>query len=455
MPSRFNSEIIHTLRYARTVGLLVALAVAAVTAVLLDYESREAHTQANADALAFVSSLRARADRELNAVLYLSSGLAGYFTVRKDRLDEDEILRILEALYRDARHIRNFSISTDYTIRYVYPPEGNLKAVGVDYRNLPEQWPDVRRAVENRQGLLVGPVKLVQGGEGLIYRLPVFIDNRYWGMIATVVDTGSFTRSAFGEADGREFDFAVRVKSGGKSEGRVLWGDPAVLRDGDALLVTAEVPGGEWEYAVRAKNPHHQTGTHLILHMMGLLLALGAGYGIYSLLRHRIELGRLAMFDALTGLPNRRLLNDRLVQAIRRHDRAPDGQCAVLFVDLDGFKEVNDRYGHEAGDALLRTVAERITHEVRISDTVARLGGDEFVVVLEDTDQVRAEQLVARLHKRLADPVDADGHLVKIGASVGMALYPEEGEDPEVLLRLADERMYGDKQRRKGESAPS
>jgi len=454
MPMHLYSKFTHSLRFARVVGGLVFLAVALVSVILLDYEERETHTQANVEAFSYASAQRARADRELNAVLYLSSGLSSYLTVRKDRLDAEEIAQILDSLYRDSRHIRNFSIAVGTTIRYVHPLENNLKAVGVDFRNLPEQWPDVQRAIENRQGLLVGPVKLVQGGEGLIYRLPVFVGDHYWGLIATVVNLKTFTHAAFAEAADDRFDFAVRTQ-GGNGNSRVLWGDPALFASADAVMIKAEVPGGEWEYAVRPKLVDRRTGLHNVLHLMGVLLALAAGFGVYSLLRHRIELGRLAMFDPLTGLPNRRLLSDRLAQAIRRHDRKPDGQCGVLFVDLDGFKGINDRYGHDAGDALLRAVAERIKHEVRVSDTVARLGGDEFVVVLEDTDQARSEQLVARLHKRLADPVDADGHLVQVGASVGMALYPEEGEDPEVLLRLADERMYRDKQERKQALLPS
>lgn len=454
MPFRIYSEVTHTLRFARGMGLLVCLAVGLASVALLDYEERETHTQASVEAFSYASALRARADRELNAVLYLSNGLGAYLTVRKDRLDAGEIGKILEALYRDSRHIRNFSIAVDTTIRYVYPLENNLKAIGANYRALPEQWPDVQRAIENREGLLVGPVKLVQGGEGLIYRLPVFVDDRYWGMIATVVNLKDFTQAAFAEGADERFDFAVRAQTV-RGDWKPLWGDPALFADAEAVQLTAEIPGGTWAYAVRSRRLAHHEGLHNLLHLVGGLLGLAAGFAVYTLLRHRIELGRLAMFDPLTGLPNRRLLSDRLAQAIRRHDRKPDGQCGVLFIDLDGFKAVNDRHGHDAGDALLRAVAERLQHEVRVSDTVARLGGDEFVVVLEDTDPERAEQLVARLHKRLGDPVDADGYLVQVGASVGMALYPQEGEDPEVLLKLADERMYRDKQERKREPLPS
>ena len=150
----------------------------------------------------------------------------------------------------------------------------------------------------------------------------------------------------------------------------------------------------------------------------------------------------LANYDALTGLPNRLLLNDRLSQAVGRAQRN-GSRFAVLYVDLDGFKPVNDRFGHAAGDELLQAAARRLQGCVRGSDTVARLGGDEFVVVLPETVERAAAETVARkiLGELHAPYRLAVGEAVTT-ASIGAALFPPDGQDVDKLLAAADRAMY-------------
>lgn len=153
----------------------------------------------------------------------------------------------------------------------------------------------------------------------------------------------------------------------------------------------------------------------------------------------------LALHDALTGLANRVLFFDRLNSAIAAGDRK-GGAFALLYLDLDDFKPINDTYGHEAGDLALRTVAERLRGCVRESDTVARLGGDEFVLMVNDTFEKTAaitvaEKVIATLTRPL--PIDGCQHL--LGCSIGIALYPRDGEDADGLMRYADAAMYGAK----------
>lgn len=147
-----------------------------------------------------------------------------------------------------------------------------------------------------------------------------------------------------------------------------------------------------------------------------------------------------ALHDALTGLPNRVLFRDRLEMARARHERDGGRGLAVLFLDLDDFKRVNDSHGHETGDRLLVEVAGRVAGAVRASDTVARLGGDEFAVICEDVDAAAALQVAARIGKALEDPVEVDGVRVDSRASIGIALSPPY--DVADLLRLADRAMY-------------
>ncbi|PKU24782.1 diguanylate cyclase domain-containing protein [Telmatospirillum siberiense] len=159
-----------------------------------------------------------------------------------------------------------------------------------------------------------------------------------------------------------------------------------------------------------------------------------------------------ASYDALTGLPNRSLLHDRLQQSLAKMVRER-GLLGVLFLDLDGFKPVNDRYGHLAGDHLLVALSERLQGCVRESDTVARLGGDEFIIILPDMASPADAQLVAaKILSALSIPfaLQSDESSVQIGASIGIALYPTHGHTAEELVCAADKAMYEAKQAGRG-----
>jgi diguanylate cyclase (GGDEF)-like protein len=163
--------------------------------------------------------------------------------------------------------------------------------------------------------------------------------------------------------------------------------------------------------------------------------------------KHREEQARfLAYHDSLTGLPNRRLLDDRLRQAVNLAQRR-DTRVAVMLIDLDDFKRVNDQLGHRAGDAVLREVAHRLVGCVRKADTLARQGGDEFVVVIPDLAQEADCQVVAEKILRALEPVfRADGSEFRIGASIGISVFPGDAGDGDALLRNADAAMYRAKQ---------
>ncbi len=161
-----------------------------------------------------------------------------------------------------------------------------------------------------------------------------------------------------------------------------------------------------------------------------------------SLAQANEELLHLALHDALTQLPNRALLDERLIQSIAR-TKAARGHFAVLFIDLDGFKAVNDAYGHQSGDSLLRQLAQRIQAEMlRSGDSVARLGGDEFIVVADVVEPTDAANLAEKLIDALSREIIVDGHTLSVTASVGISIYPSDGEDGHTLLTHADAAMY-------------
>lgn len=166
------------------------------------------------------------------------------------------------------------------------------------------------------------------------------------------------------------------------------------------------------------------------------------------------QLAHDALHDRLTGLPNRALLIDRLSQAIKRAQREQGFKYALLFLDLDRFKRINDSLGHQAGDQLLIQVADRLSRSIRAVDTVARLGGDEFIVLLEDIDGVRAATEIAlRIQESLSSPISLSGQEIRISASIGIALGAQRYHRPDDLLRDADIAMYQAKQNGKARYA--
>lgn len=201
--------------------------------------------------------------------------------------------------------------------------------------------------------------------------------------------------------------------------------EPDAPRDPTTLYIALGLLAGVSALAIYIYRINHR-----------LRRALGESREAEGRIRH------LAQHDPLTDLPNRALFSDRLDQALANAKR--DGQLlAVMFMDLDGFKRINDNLGHGIGDCLLQQVALRLRHSLRESDTVARVGGDEFILLLRNiTDAPDALAVAQKLGAALAAPFEIEGHAIQISASVGIALYPEHGLGSIELLKHADEAMY-------------
>ncbi|MEP6621992.1 MAG: EAL domain-containing protein [bacterium] len=210
--------------------------------------------------------------------------------------------------------------------------------------------------------------------------------------------------------------------------------DPATAVHQSSNCVLVRRDGFEVQIEESAAPIHDRsgglTGTVLVFRDVGASRALAT------------QLDHCAKHDFLTGLPNRMLLMDRIHQAVAlasRHRKS----VAVLFLDLDGFKHVNDSLGHAVGDKLLQSVASRLNECVRGSDTVSRQGGDEFVVLLSEVEQAEdATSTAKRMLKAVAEPHVIDGHVLHVATSIGVSVYPDDGTDADALIRNADTAMY-------------
>ncbi len=153
------------------------------------------------------------------------------------------------------------------------------------------------------------------------------------------------------------------------------------------------------------------------------------------------ELKKMAFFDDLTEVPNRKMLDRHIQKAIAR-SRRHQYNLTLMFIDLDDFKIVNDTLGHEAGDQLLVEVVERLTECTREEDLISRLGGDEFIIVFEETSKEEIEDIANRIIKSVSLPYDIDGNEANISLSIGISMFPDDGEDKDTLIQNADKAMY-------------
>lgn len=443
MKKRFDKLLSAVKRNA--VPLSYATATFLLFLIILEYlvtaQAGSIESQKKVEASNYASILKSKVDSELNSLLFISSGLSSYLTVYHKDIEKEKVEAILADLYARSKHIRNLAIAVGYRITYVFPTESNKQIIGVDYRNLPQQWPLVEKAVKTRRGVLAGPLDLIQGGHGLIYRYPIFIDNKYWGLLSTVIDTGHFFDAAFSDLS-KQYDFAIRVQDPSGKVTQAFYGDDQLFHDRNSYLTTSAVPNAKWEWAVRDKTSYDLKFLLLIRFLVFGLSALLA-YIVYLFLKERTTLASHAMYDSLTGLANRRFLYTRMDQALMQSQRL-NQYLAIMFIDIDHFKKINDTHGHDFGDELLKTVAAKLLSCIRDVDTLSRIGGDEFIVVIEQLASKEDVKMIAqKILATFAHPMRILDSDIWISVSIGVSLYtPNTSRTIKSLMKEADIALY-------------
>lgn len=423
---------------SQVIAVLAAMLAFVFWHFLLDYQRQKDESKAYLEAATYGSLLRAQLDRELNSLLFISNGLSSFLKVYRNELQQKKMQAILGDLWSNAHHVRNLAVAVNYKLTYVYPEKGNERIIGVDYRDVPSQWPKVQLAIDSRHGVLDGPIELIQGGNGMVYRFPIFIDDDYWGIMSTVIDTDSFLKAAFKGVQNPQFNFAIRTHD----HQRVFYGDAALFKKKNILLLQSNVPNGKWEWAIENKNAQHLPSRKVSI-ALSLLLSLVVGAFAYFLAQERYYLSEGALMDSLTGLPNRRLLESRLNYAHSEAKRERK-RFGLMALDIDHFKAINDQYGHDVGDEVIKGVAASLKSHIRDVDTVSRLGGDEFVIVVKDQ---QSEQGLIKVANKLLNifhaPMQINGKDIPVHLSIGLTLYnPATDVTLKQLLKQADMALY-------------
>lgn len=395
-----------------------------------------------------VSNFRAQLETKLYYNVALIKALAVDLVIREE-MKPAQFAQIAEELSSDNPAQRNLSLAPNFIVRDVYPIVGNESLVGLNLLLDPQKKAAVYRSIQLDDAVLAGPFDLGQGGEGVVCRFPVWIKKegvpRLWGAVSITLDYHQLMKEAGLARLEQDLDISIRGRDASGPAGEYFFGDEKSISK-DAVRVPVFVPGGSWLISAQPKkgfgvSPWWNTTAAMI----GLLVTLFSSLASYRILYDRSRIRHLADHDPLTQLPNRRqALSD--LHALTRRGKRNNQPFALLSIDLDGFKPINDKYGHDAGDEVLRMVSQRLLSSVRSGDTVARMGGDEFLVLIDDplaNDEEHLLAYAARIRGKLSQPMQImGGGLVYVGASIGIASYPSHAVEMHELMREADQAMY-------------
>lgn len=430
-------------------GVLVGCAVWLLLQSFVWLEQDRRHQAERAVLQAEAATVRARLESALNATLSLSLGLSTFVLAKPD-FSEADLKQVAASLVRLQPAIRSVAMAPGNVIRLVYPREGNEKALGLRYMETPAQRDAVLRLMREQQPVTAGPIELVQGGIGIINRIPIIFtrpdgSSNYWGLASVAIDPYPiFERAGIRSETLDGVRYALRGKDGMGAQGEVFLGDAALFSDPDAVLMEVVIPGGSWQLAARTTAPAAAAGLG-VQALLVLLAALAGSLMAYSLLVHQ-RIRSMALHDHLTGLANRHQFNLR-GQGMFAQARRSGCHLTLLNIDLDDFKSINDTYGHAAGDAVLVHVASTLRACCRESDLLARVGGDEFAVLLPDTPAgPPLDALLDRLRAAIDVVLPGTDIPIRLHISIGVATCSDVTPTLDALMHQADEAMYRTKE---------
>ncbi len=373
---------------------------------------------------------------------FLADSLATLITIDPNMAFKNWAV-IAKQLLGKAQNVRNVTASPDNVIRYIYPLEGNEKAIGIDLSRIPEQNKAIQLAKQYQHVFIDGPVDLVQGGRGLIARYPIFSDypynKAYWGTVSVVIDFDKLLeKSGLYELKGTE----VAIKNV-TTTAKLIYGDLETFEN-PAVQQIINLPYGKWQLAAKFKlgeSSHihfiNQSITVILIFSIALIYAV-----IFLIYRNYKTIHLAAMHDELTHLPNRRYIKNLLAKMTDGKER--NTPFTLLSIDVNDFKNVNDSYGHDVGDRFLKFIATKLKENVRHTDTVARMGGDEFLVILmhvHDAEQVKG--VISSIKKKIESEAfyHKDQHIFP-SISIGHAMCEQGNCSVDSLITKADHSMY-------------
>ncbi|NHB58838.1 sensor domain-containing diguanylate cyclase [Acinetobacter sp. 194] len=358
-----------------------------------------------------------------------------------------DLARYMLPMYKGAYAL---SIAPDGVMRQIEPAIQNQAVLNHDLFEHQDREAEIKKILEGELKFF-GPFKLIQGPLGAIGMLPVFLNDAqgekyFWGYtLVSLKFPDAFEDVQLNDLEKQGYAYELVGNNPEKNNQREVIQRSKEALSTNPIVIPIQLYGTEWQLSV-SKSTHINSFNRLLFEYLliffGASLMAWLAYSLLTLSEQRAKLNAIAMFDPLTSLPNRRLLDIKLDGALHKAEEDQTG-VVVCYVDLDGFKDVNDRLGHDIGDELLKIVSARLKSCLRDNDVIARVGGDEFVIVLTEIFSIDEAQLVMqRIIDVVNQPLFITGEEAHVTASLGAAIYQKNGDEAEQLLRSADQAMY-------------
>ncbi len=375
----------------------------------------------------------------------LMKGYTVYLSIMKNEPLQDSEKYLATLMQSDEQLIRSIAVLKDTTVRLVYPLAGNEILLDQDLAKNPFQKERVLLAKRSMQTIVTGPVDLIQGGQGIIARVPFSIDGAYWGQVSVVLDIDKFYATINTLSTSSNIQIAL-FQSDAYPD-KPFFGDPGIM-DKNPIILDMNLINANWKAAILPANGWSNRSDVVILAYLGAFsISLLLGVSILQASRANRLVRQEAITDHLTGLYNRNFLEEYEKLLMDRALRNNTG-IAVLLIDLDRFKEINDKFGHRAGDEVLITVSARLHAVIRGTEAVFRLGGDEFLFLFPDiSDRNLMFPILERIRSGIRQSIPYRDHLLQVEPSIGLSMFPEDGKTLDELMQRADEAMYLEKKR--------
>lgn len=383
----------------------------------------------------------------LESIIYskviLTKGYLAYLKTNPNISQNDTSKYLKNLIDPNDRLLRNLTILKDTTITFAYPFEGNSTIIGKNLADVPEQKESVLKVKSTLKPSFSGPINLLQGGTGFIARLPITLeDGTYWGQVSVVINGEELLKqSGLMET---ESDLNVSIFNNIDYPSRPFLGDVSIM-DKQPLVFDMSLQDIDWKIAVVPESGWDNLSSSFYFWIATtFLISVFVGVIVFLLIYTKARLKNQAIYDALTKVYNRTYMYEYAIPNMPKNLKTNES-VALLLIDLNDFKMINDVYGHKAGDEALKTTASRLSSVCKSSDAVIRLGGDEFLIILKTNDIMEIEKIQSEIHHLISKGFNYENKQLNLSLSVGYSIYPTDGTNIESLIQLADNKMYEEK----------
>ena len=397
------------------------------------------------DALRLAEGYAVRTEALLDSHFHKTDVLESIVITGRGEISE-EAFRDLAKSLADGEGIRAIQYLPGGAVLYCYPLEGNEAVIGNNVFDNPRRRDDALLAVDTREIALSGPYSLTQGGLGLVARNPIFLTDEngkesFWGFSVIILDLPeALNPLMLEELETEGYDYRLHVITETGEDMTIAGAEQ--IDEKRSLSYEVSVPNHTWVLSMAPKNGWVNPLVLVYLLLAGWIITALSALLVYQQQRRVSELQRFASIDELTGLYNRRYLGELLDKLCKG-----ENAFAVFYMDLNHFKAVNDELGHAAGDAILKEASERMRSCAGGDNPTARIGGDEFVVVCPRSRLAEIKNMESRLRGVIEKPFYVDGECRQLSLSIGIAVFPEDGNTYDSLMQKADHRMYQEKKK--------